>query len=343
MGVFDRMYCDEMQIVKIVYKLKPSWSLRRVALTSLSIAAGAASFIEKKVMLPERMNPDKTVIYSYWLNDMALSAGLLKSGFPGLKCFSRAHGWDVYFERHNPPYLPFRQFLFQTLDGVFPVSDNGRKALMSLAGGQENSKIRLCRLGTVNHFEPGVTRSVPGTISLASCSSVIPLKRLHLVVDALAALTRIEARWDHFGTGPLMDDISNQSGKVLPARGHRFHFFGSLPNQRVLELLHENRYDLFLNTSRFEGLPVSIMEAMSFGIPVIATAVGGTPEIVKDAYNGYLLRPDCTSADIAAAIQRYVNLSEEEKIGMRINARKTWEEEFNAEKNYPEFIQLLCD
>jgi glycosyltransferase involved in cell wall biosynthesis len=49
--------------------------------------------------------------------------------------------------------------------------------------------------------------------------------------------------------------------------------------------------DMFILPSYFEGLPVSILEAMSFGKPVIATNVGGIPSIVKEGHNGWLFKP----------------------------------------------------
>ena len=61
---------------------------------------------------------------------------------------------------------------------------------------------------------------------------------------------------------------------------------------------------MFINVSSTEGIPVSIMEAMSFGIPVIATAVGGTPEIVNNE-NGYLLSKDPSAKELAEVIQNF--------------------------------------
>jgi glycosyltransferase involved in cell wall biosynthesis len=64
--------------------------------------------------------------------------------------------------------------------------------------------------------------------------------------------------------------------------------------------------DVFVNASTTEGVPVSIMEAMSFGVPVVATDVGGTGELVNSR-NGALLVPNPTPAEIADAILRTVH------------------------------------
>jgi glycosyltransferase involved in cell wall biosynthesis len=65
--------------------------------------------------------------------------------------------------------------------------------------------------------------------------------------------------------------------------------------------------DLFVLASAFEGLPVSIMEAMSAGLPVVATAVGGVPEAVEDGVTGLLVPP----RDAAALADALVSLADD--------------------------------
>ena len=97
---------------------------------------------------------------------------------------------------------------------------------------------------------------------------------------------------------------------------------------------------LLLNVSASEGVPVSIMEAMSFGIPVIATAVGGTPEIVNNN-NGYLLNENPSPDEIASKLLEYHYLPEEEKNNKRKAAYEMWKNNYNAEKNYLEFVKSI--
>ena len=66
-------------------------------------------------------------------------------------------------------------------------------------------------------------------------------------------------------------------------------FAGWVNGSRKAELL--NNCDVYVLPSYFEALPMSILEAMSYGKPVISTYVGGIPEIVKPGFNGWLFQP----------------------------------------------------
>lgn len=87
---------------------------------------------------------------------------------------------------------------------------------------------------------------------------------------------------------------------------------------------------------------MAIMESMSFGIPAIATDVGGTSEIVEDGVNGYLLRPDFTDEELAEKIREIAKLPTEEYRKLRINAREKFEREYNAVENNKRFLDTFA-
>jgi glycosyltransferase involved in cell wall biosynthesis len=95
--------------------------------------------------------------------------------------------------------------------------------------------------------------------------------------------------------------------------------------------------------SSSEGVPVSIMEAFSYGIPVIATAVDGNPEIVEDGYNGFLLSANPCKEDVIQCIQRFMAMDGAEKHRLAENARNTWNEKYNAEVNFSRFAKELLE
>ena len=86
--------------------------------------------------------------------------------------------------------------------------------------------------------------------------------------------------------------------------GPRVHALGALPRERVLELLAAA--DVVALSSARESFPHVLVEALAVGTPVIATAVGGVPEIVADGVNGLLVPPNDPEA-LAVAISRLLS------------------------------------
>ena len=87
---------------------------------------------------------------------------------------------------------------------------------------------------------------------------------------------------------------------------------------------------------------MSIMEACSFGIPVIATDVGGTSEIVRGGETGYLLPADFAPEDLAKLLRRQFLAEPEAHERLRSNCRRVWQETFSADVNFARFAQELA-
>ncbi|MBQ4033784.1 MAG: glycosyltransferase, partial [Paludibacteraceae bacterium] len=114
-------------------------------------------------------------------------------------------------------------------------------------------------------------------LNIVSCSNAIPLKRLDLIAEALQKAD-FPIQWTHIGSGPTLEKISAMV-ESMP-KNVTVSLLGQKSNEFVRDLYTKKHFDVFLNVSTTEGVPVSIMEALAAGIPVIATNVGGTSEIV---------------------------------------------------------------
>jgi len=95
--------------------------------------------------------------------------------------------------------------------------------------------------------------------------------------------------------------------------------------------------DIYIQSSRSEGLPLAIMEATSAMLPVVATKVGGNPEIVKDGYNGILVDSE-NAVMLADAIGRLI-LDKELRKEYGENSLKVFSEEFSIDKGVDHVIQ----
>jgi glycosyltransferase involved in cell wall biosynthesis len=126
------------------------------------------------------------------------------------------------------------------------------------------------------------------------------LTRQKALGDALAAVARVDGvRLVLAGDGPERASLESRS-RDLGLDG-RVRFLGARPREDVLRLFRAA--DAALLTSAWENLPHGVLEALAVGTPVIATAVGGVPEVVREGENGLLVSPGDVDA-LAEAIRR---------------------------------------
>lgn len=281
-------------------------------------------------------------VYSYWLFTTARAGCCIKDDFNPVYMFSRAHGYDLYQERNRLNYLPFRTCFAEYYDKIFPCSENGCRYLKNMCRGYEE-KIETALLGTADHSE---NNSGEDKIffNIVSCSRVNPEKRVEKIVEALT-LIKPENKicWTHIGDGAEFERLQKLCRLRLNNMDHvKYILTGGMPNAQVIKLYSEKKFDLFVNVSSSEGLPVSIMEAISFGMPVVATDVGGTAEIVKDNITGKLLKKDFTAQQLARQIEEFIaRKKDDEYDSIRKSCRKFWENNFMAEKNYNLFYDKI--
>lgn len=335
-GVLSPLVREEFKTIRHSYKLGLSTRIINTVLHSYYKAQQTALLLDK---LLQGTDLTTVTLYSYWADDNAMACAYYRKLHPAVKAITRAHAWDIYFERHTPAYLPFRNFILQHLNACYCISQNGVEYINKLTALQYTDKIHLARLGTLRHNN--TLPATPSTPVIISCSNIIPLKRVNLIIEALATInTPVE--WIHFGSGPLLNTMKELAAGLLATKPHvHYTFTGQVSNTDVLKYYAASPASVFINVSETEGLPVSIMEAMSFGIPAIATNVGGVKEIVTDNKNGVLLPPNPTVNEVAAALQSFLSLSAEQSTAMRQAAYKTWYEQYNADKNFPAFVQSV--
>lgn len=250
------------------------------------------------------------------------------------RTFVRMHRFDL-FEYENRNYIPFREYLLKSADVIAPSSLAGINHLRELYP-QANGKIKLVRCGTKGNGKLSPP-SQDGVLRVISCSLLSPVKRVHLMIDSLRFID-FPIEWYHAGDGALRAELEAHVAKT-GALG-RFVFKGMMSSETLLDYYTSNPFDVFVNTSSSEGVPFSIMEAFSAGIPVIATNAGGTGEIVDDA-TGRLLPVDITGEDLAAALTEFYQKTDGEKTRMRRMVVERYESLWNAEKLARELAFML--
>lgn len=281
---------------------------------------------------------DEIYLYAYWAYMPAAVAAKIKKRIAVEKFVIRAHGYDLYEERSNG-YLPLRDTIFSVADKIVPISYQGEKYLSERYPVYAD-RIQCQHLGTKDNGVQHHTKE-SSKFRIVSCSNCISLKRIELIIEALSKLENGSCyEWHHFGDGELLEKLKKMA-KDLIHNGVSWKFEGRKTNTELMEIYRESYFDVFLNVSETEGIPVSIMEAMSFGIPTIATNVGGTAELVIDDLNGCLLTANPSADDVRNAVTKVATMPKNEYETMRKNARVFWSENYNAEINYPAFVASM--
>lgn len=282
---------------------------------------------------------DSVTVYSYWFFATAFVGVMLKDYFSDkvadVKLISRAHGYDVYEERNVLNYLPLRRFLLENCDAVYPCSDVGTEHIVSRYP-EYADKVKTAHLGTVDE---GCGKQSETGLHIVSCSLITDIKRIDKIIDILEKVENsgnYNIKWTHIGDGSRRSELEKSVRKKL--KKTETEFLGNIPNNKVYEFYRNNPVDLFISTSKSEGLPVSMMEAASFGIPIVSTDVGGVCEIVESGYNGQLLGEKATAEEFAELIKRFYDMDKSDRDFYRENSRKLWEKSFNAGKAYPDFF-----
>lgn len=280
---------------------------------------------------------EKIIFYSYWMYLNACVASRFKQRYRLSKFITRAHGYDLYEERSEICFLPGRKIIFDSVDAIYPVSKQGEHYLGRKYPCLEKSKVISMYLGTFDH---GINNIPIKKKCIVSCSHIVPVKRIDLLITALSSIKDIEIEWIHYGDGSSRDEIQTMA-ELLLSPNIQYTLAGEIQNEKLMKLFKEKEISYLINVSESEGLPVSIMESMSLGIPVIATDVGGVNEIVEDKKNGYLVDKDVSPEELAHYIRTALNIPKEEYKALKTAARITWENKFDASKNYASFYQKI--
>lgn len=284
-------------------------------------------------------------LYAFWLSRPSYAIALF-AGHPKVKkIFARAHRYDLYEYRNSVKYLPFRTYIYKKLNFISFISHHGEcyyRGQIDTKGLKEKvAESKLSYLGTYN--KKNLKKLVVGKekIVIVSCSNIIPVKRIDLIIEILASITSCEVKWIHYGTGKLENQVKKCAEHQLKAESYCFK--GYIENQKLLDDYILEDADFFINMSDSEGLPVSFMEAMSVGIPVIARDVGGNSEIVENGC-GLLLDKNKDIGEIKKIVEEFVKIrvNNVEKYKEYSNkAIEKWRKNFSAEVNYNKFFSAV--
>lgn len=287
------------------------------------------------------ISPEKGIYYSYWYNDKVLAMTMHKDKYPNLKVITRAHGYDLFDERQKKTLRqPFKRVMDDKLDKVIFISIYNRNYYLRKVAKKNSEKYPVYRIGSLEaaKFPKVVDRQV--VFRIVSCSNLIKLKRVTLIIDALSSISDLHLEWVHFGSGSEETKIRKYAEERLRTRDNiRYDFRGYVPRNVIYGYYESTFVHCFINVSESEGSPVSMQEALAFGIPVIGTDVGGVSEMIDG--NGYLLNTNPDAKEIADKIKMMAGLNDDAYTDMRNASLQIWKRDYNQINNAERFCKFL--
>lgn len=283
------------------------------------------------------------------LHQNRIRPGRLHAEFAGSDCtmawiISRLTGIPFSFTSHTSLYEPFLVQKVSDAEFVVAISAFERQRLVRLCGPHVQDKIHIVRLGVdTDLWSPSGSDASEEPTLVVSVGSLFEKKGHEFLIRATAALARsgIKLKCWIIGDGPrrnfleyLIDDLGIRDRVTL---------LGAMPVNRVRSTLQQSTFFVLpcveSANEGTDGIPVSIMEAMSLGKPCISTPTAGIPELIKDGINGILVAPRDTAA-LALAMKR---LSDNHSLRKRLGraARETVIDEFDIRKNSQDLVPLL--
>ena len=230
------------------------------------------------------------------IGDHSGTVTMLASKLAGIGYSITFHGWPVFFDAK---YSRIKEKV-RGAQFTRSISYFCRSQLMMFSECDKSTSFKIVHCGLEiekYHYRPP-RKEIKYLLCVSRLSSE---KGLTFLVRALRILRNMGYDFELrlAGDGPIKEYLRNLVDEFEIA--DHVHFLGYLNEDEVIrELQHA---DLFILPSFIEGLPVSVMEAMAIGLPVIATNIAGTSELVEDGKTGILVRPS-DAESLADAVVR---------------------------------------
>jgi glycosyltransferase involved in cell wall biosynthesis len=267
---------------------------------TLNISIKNLSVLPKAVYIYHKFKTEQFEhIHAHWGSTTATMAWAI-SELTGIPWSMTLHRWDI--DENN-----MLQWKVERASFVRCISENGKQKLFQILGGRHREKIKVLHMGVRIPQRAPVQRDRSKTFTIACPANLLPKKGHQYLVEACAIVR--EKSGGAFqcliiGDGPLEGEIRHQVAQnnlqdVVKLAGR-------LPHNEIMSMYEKGQIhavvlpSIVTGEGEKEGIPVALMEAMAYGIPVISTHTGGISELLSGGAG--LLVKEKDAAALADAI-----------------------------------------
>ena len=315
--------------VRILSLRQPSEQLRHKIVTEAGL--GERVVYDPKEFRAALREFQPEVLHAHFATEPAAAARELAAELRVPFTFT-AHGYDIY--RRPPADFADRA---GAASAIITVSEANARYIVKTFG-VPATRIHVIPCGVdADRFSPrGERREPPHIVCVARLR---PVKNLGLLLEACASLRarEVEFHCTVVGDGPCRDEL--EAARARLGLGGVVELVGAAEQAEVLAWWQ--RATIAALTSTSEGMPVCLMEAAACGVPAVATAVGGIPELIEDGVTGFLTTPG-DSGGFADALKRLLR-DPELAARMGVEARRRVEERFTLARQVDCLLALWTD
>ncbi len=256
------------------------------------------------------------ILHAYWVAPAGF-VGVLAGLATGRPTVATAAGSDINVLPESPPYRPVIRWTLSRLDGLIALGSAMRARTVMLGMSGNRTHMIPEDAGIDPAFRVASRPSVD-RVRLLFVGRLAAPKRLDTVIAAMPAILarRPDARLRIVGDG---EDRPSLEARVRGLGiGHAVEFAGACAHEDLPRHFAEG--DLFVYPTENEGLPTAIAEAMTSGLPVIASPVGGIPDQIRNGITGLWAPFDDPDAWSAAILRLIGNPAERTRLGANAQA-----------------------
>lgn len=256
------------------------------------------------------------VVNCHWMVPQGFVAAIAKRFF-SFRHLITIHAGDIFALRRWPAGAWMARFIAKHTDGFLPVSQYNRQVLEELIGREVETKVLTMGVDS-NHFIPRNDKNslrqqlgIPFGRVILFVGRLSEKKGIQYLIRSILILSRqlVEAGLVVVGSGPLEYSLQCETKSlglekrimfVGPKNHEQLRDYYAAADVTVVPSIVDSKGDT-------EGVPVVLLESLSTGTPVVATRVGGIPEVIMDGFNGYLVEEKSSEALATALTSFFIN------------------------------------
>ena len=260
---------------------------------------------------------DTDLIHAYWVVPGGF-IGLIVGWLTGRPVVATAAGSDLTVAPQRRLVRLLTTLTLKHLNKLLPVSNAMKEIAVKLGLPGHKATVIHGPVG-IDIQDPTKTDTRPSSHKeYAKCllwiGNLTPPKRVDTIILAMPKV--VEAHGNcHLvliGEGNLRPSLEALAERL--GIGDHVHFRGAIPPDQISQMLQSA--DVFVHCSDHEGLGLAIMEAMGAGLPVVASRVGGVPDLVREGVTGFMISSD----DAEGYAQRILSLLEDDQLRKQLGA-----------------------